>query len=89
MKLFWRISYGNLRKSTRISEEGIFKFHTLSYIHSPDDDEEKILRELNILQKLKILSKNNEIPKEEINMIKKYKTYEVITHKEIENEREL
>ena len=87
MKLFWRISHGNLRKSSKKSGEGIFKFHTLSYIHSPDDNEEKILRELNILQKLRILSKNNEISKEELDMIKKYKTYEILTHREIEKER--
>ena len=41
---------GNLSKSSKIRGKGIFKFHTLSYIHSPDDNEEKILRELNILQ---------------------------------------
>lgn len=84
ISVFYR---SNLRKSSKISGEGIFKFHTLSYIHSPDDNEEKILRELNILQKLRILSKNNEISKEELDMIKKYKTYEILTHREIEKER--
>jgi hypothetical protein len=39
------------------------------------------------LQKLRILSKNNEISKEELDMIKKYKTYEILTHREIEKER--
>ena len=78
-----------MRKSSRISEEGIFKFHTLSYIHSPDDNAEDVLKELKLLQKLRIISKKNEISNVELDMIKKYKTYEVITDREIQTEREL
>lgn len=88
MKSFWKINHGNFRKNSRISDEGIFKFHTLSYIHSPDDNKEKILRELNILQKLRILSNNNEISKQELDIMKKYKTYDVIECREIEKDME-
>lgn len=89
VKFFWRTSHGNLRKSSRINEEGIFKFHTLSYIHSLDDNVEKIFRELNILQRFGVLSKNNEISKAELDKIEEYRTYWSIAYKKIEKERGL
>ena len=77
-KLMLQSGNGTIKPITRCQEDGLFKFHSLSYIHCPDSDKEVVLNELHLLYKEGIIDKSNEISKESIEKIMQYATFSVL-----------
>ncbi len=66
---------GRIKEISRCREEGLYKFHSLSYIHTPDADIKRVGVELKILEDLGVLSKDNIIAKQELVNMRKYGTF--------------
>lgn len=81
---------GRLKPISRCQDEGLFKFHSLSYLHCPDAEVGKVLNELNLLQSEGVFNEENEISMLELENIKRYGTFNVFKHieKNIDNERD-
>jgi len=75
-------SNGQLKEVKRYKKEGLYKFHSLSYIHCPDADIIKVLDEMNLLHNEGIIATQNEISIGQLNEIKKYRTFNVTNYKE-------
>ena len=81
------INNENKAKSLRrFPDIGLYKFHTLTYIHCPDADEKTIYKELSIAESLGIFNKENQLRQEQINEVFKFKNFDIISeeYKEIE-----
>ena len=77
-------SNGVIKSISRCQDEGLYKFHSLSYIHCPDPDKEVVFNELYLLYKEKIFDKSNEISKKNLEKIMYYSTFKVLqTRKKI------
>lgn len=66
---------GRIKEISRCREEGLYKFHSLSYIHTPDADIKRVGVELKILEDLGVLTKDNIISKQELMKMRKYGTF--------------
>lgn len=66
---------GKIKEISRCREEGLYKFHSLSYIHTPDADIRRVCVELKILEDLGVLTPNNIIGKSELVKMRKYGTF--------------
>ena len=71
-------SNGVIKSISRCPEDGLYKFHSLSYIHCPDPDKKVVFNELYLLYKEKIFDKSNEISKKELEEIMHYSTFKVL-----------
>lgn len=68
---------GKIKEISRCHEEGLYKFHSLSYIHTPDADIKRVEVELKILENIGVLSKDNIISKQELIKMRKYGTFNI------------
>lgn len=59
-----------------MNNEGTFMVFSINSIHSPDDNVEKTVKELKLLQEMGLLEECNIIPKTILHSIKRYKTFE-------------